>query len=47
MAVLNQIWSEKTSDFTIIQKTVVALILLFIFATALFALGLVYMELSK
>lgn len=47
MAVLNQMWAENTRDFTVVQKAIVALILLFIFATALFALGLVYLEFGK
>ncbi|MGB7786685.1 MAG: hypothetical protein WBL27_11330 [Salinimicrobium sp.] len=47
MAVLTTIWKEQTNDFSLIQKALLALILLFIFATSVLALGLVYLELQK
>ena len=47
MAILTTIWKEQTNDFSLIQKTLLALILVFIFATAALALGLVYLELQK
>ena len=47
MAILTTIWKEQTNEFSLVQKTILALILLFIFATSILALGLVYLELNK
>jgi hypothetical protein len=47
MTALAQLWKDQTSGFSMIQKAVIGFILTFILLTALFALGLVYMELTK
>lgn len=47
MTVLAKLWKDQTHEFNPVQKTVLAIILLFIFATSAMALGLVYLELMK
>lgn len=47
MAVLTTIWKEQTHEFSLVQKTILAFILVFIFTTSILALGLVYLELTK
>ena len=47
MTALAQLWKDQTSGFSLIQKAVIGIILSFILATAIFALVLVYLELTK
>jgi len=47
MTALAQLWKDQTAGFSLVQKAVIGVILSFILITAAFALGLVYMELTK
>ncbi|MCC8360994.1 hypothetical protein [Salinimicrobium sediminilitoris] len=47
MTVLTQLWKEQTAGFSLVQKAVIGIILSFILFTAIFALVLVYFELTK
>ncbi|MCY2686187.1 hypothetical protein [Salinimicrobium sp. TH3] len=47
MTVLTQLWKEQTTGFSLVQKAVIGIILSFILFTAIFALVLVYLELTK
>ncbi len=47
MAILTQLWSEKTNEFTTTQKAVIGLTLAFIFTTSLFAMALLFMEFTR
>ncbi|WP_156879227.1 hypothetical protein [Salinimicrobium xinjiangense] len=47
MTALTQLWKDQTSDFSMIQKAILGLILSFIIITAISALVLVYFELTK
>ena len=47
MTALTQLWKEQTSGFSLVQKAVIGIILSFILLTAVFALVLVYFELTK
>ncbi|WP_324719884.1 hypothetical protein [Salinimicrobium sp. HB62] len=47
MTALAQLWKDQTSGFSMVQKAVIGIILSFILFTAVFALFLVYMELTK
>lgn len=47
MAILTQLWSEKTNEFTTVQKTVIGTTLAFIFTTSLFAMALLFMEFTR
>lgn len=47
MTALAQLWKDQTSGFSLIQKAVIGIILTFILFTAIFALVLVYLELTK
>ena len=47
MTVLTKLWKEQTTGFSLVQKAVIGIILSFILFTAIFALVLVYLELTK
>ncbi len=47
MTSLTQLWSEKTGEFTTIQKAIIGLTLSFILSTSVFALVLLIMEFTK
>lgn len=47
MAILTQIWSEKTNEFTTSQKAVIGLSTAFIFSTSFIALILLAIEFTK
>lgn len=47
MTALTQLWKDQTSGFSMVQKTILGIIVSFIVFTALSALVLVYLELTK
>ncbi|MFD0977556.1 hypothetical protein [Salinimicrobium gaetbulicola] len=47
MAILTQIWSEKTNEFSTSQKAVLGLTTAFIFSTSFVALILLAIEFGK
>ena len=47
MAILTQIWSEKTNEFSTSQKAVLGLTTAFIFSTSFAALILLAIEFGK
>lgn len=47
MTSLTQFWTEKTGEFTTIQKAIIGLTLSFIISTSAFALILLFMEFTK
>lgn len=47
MTALTQLWKEQTFGFSTIQKALLGFIVLFILFTAVSALVLVYLELTK
>lgn len=47
MVALTQLWKDQTSEFTLLQKAVIGTIISFIVLTAIFAMVLVYLELTK
>jgi cell division protein FtsL len=47
MSALSHLWKEQTEGFSFVQKIIIGTILTFILATAIFALFLVYLELTR
>ncbi len=47
MTVFTQLWKNQTEGFSFVQKIIIGIILSFILVTAIFAIGLVYLELTK
>ncbi len=47
MTDLTQLWKDQTSGFSTVQKAILGLIVTFIIFTAISALILVYLELTK
>jgi hypothetical protein len=47
MTALTQLWKAQTAGFSMIQKAILGLIVSFIIFTAIFAVILVYFEITK
>lgn len=47
MTALSQLWKDQTTGFSTVQKAILGLIISFILFTAISALVLVYLELTK
>ncbi|NJW53041.1 hypothetical protein [Salinimicrobium oceani] len=47
MTALSQLWKNQTTGFSLVQKAILGLIISFILITAISALVLVYLELTK
>lgn len=47
MTSLAQLWSEKTVEFTTIQKAIIGLTLSFIVSTSVFALIMLFLEFTR
>ncbi|MFD2517062.1 hypothetical protein [Salinimicrobium flavum] len=47
MTALTQLWKEQTTGFSFVQKAIIGVTLSFILFTALSALILVYLEITK